>query len=281
MGPLPPELARSSSQRIAWPPQWPPEQYSQPYRYPLSEFLPTGYHPMNSDATIASNMSELLDRTHLSEADGGPVDGTSSAMPQPTSNWSRSFQNPVGNVYYPPSDTDDRWGLGATSNTQSQEIGGNTPPTPPYGYYGGGLYRQDSHQFRFHDPRPPQAALGIFLPKPNKPPQMALGSFLPMPYGGVAPSDVSPNSRRSVKSQRPYSADVNQLFAVSEGSTRSSGGSSFKKGKQIFFREIKLCIIFNQIIHNFLGMIVIFANFFNEFLFFKVKICQSFSQFFV
>ena len=55
-----------------------------------------------------------------------------------------------------------------------------------------------------------------------------------MPYGhGVAPSDVSPNSRRSAKSQRPYSADVNQLFALNED-TRSSSGGSFKKGIQTF-----------------------------------------------
>ena len=48
---------------------------------------------------IASNMSELLDRTHLTEADGGEATGSA---PQPASNWSRSYQNPVGKIYYPP-----------------------------------------------------------------------------------------------------------------------------------------------------------------------------------
>ena len=48
---------------------------------------------------LASNMSKLLDRTHLTEADGGEATGSA---PQPASNWSRSYQNPVGKIYYPP-----------------------------------------------------------------------------------------------------------------------------------------------------------------------------------
>ena len=97
----------------------------------------------------------------------------------------------------------------------------------------------------FYDPSP-RAPMGSFLPKGNaKPTPIALGSLLPMPgpYRARAPSDVSPNSRRSGKSQRPYSADVNQLFAVNEDSRSSctgSGGASFKKGIPIYqiFREI-------------------------------------------
>jgi len=220
MGPLPPELVRSPSQRLAWPPEAISSRQQQPFHYPLSDFLPPGYHHMN-ESTIASNMSELLDRTHLTEADGGEATGSA---PQPASNWSRSYQNPVGKIYYPPTETDERWAW--PSNNQTQETGGATPPTPPMPYYYG-MYRQD--QPMFYDPRP-QPSLGIFLPKPNKTAPVALGSLLPMPYGhGVAPSDVSPNSRRSAKSQRPYSADVNQLFALNED-TRSSSGGSFKKG---------------------------------------------------
>ena len=62
---------------------------------------------------------------------------------------------------------------------------------------------------------------------------MALGAFLPMRLPRVSPQgsqnfDISPKSRRSGKSQRPYSADVNQLCALEED---ARSNASFKKGK--------------------------------------------------
>ena len=99
MGPLPPELVRSPSQRMAWYQNSSEHYAKQPFRYPLSDFLPPGYgvgHHMN-ESTIHSNMSEMLDRTHMTEEGEATPPG-----PQPASNWSRSFQNPVGNIYYPP-----------------------------------------------------------------------------------------------------------------------------------------------------------------------------------
>ena len=141
------------------------------------------------------------------------------------------------------SEGDDRWAW--PSNSQTQETGGgNATPPAPASYYYAGMYSRQG-QPMFYDPSP-RAPMGSFLPKGNaKPTPIALGSLLPMPgpYRARAPSDVSPNSRRSGKSQRPYSADVNQLFAVNEDSRSSctgSGGASFKKGIPIYqiFREI-------------------------------------------
>ena len=152
------------------------------------------------------------------------------------------------------SEGEDRWAW--PSNNQTQETGGGTatPPAPASYYYAGMYSRQG--QPMFYDPSP-RAPMGSFLPKGNaKPTPIALGSLLPMPgpYRARAPSDVSPNSRRSGKSQRPYSADVNQLFAVNEDSRSSctgSGGASFKKGinthiNQIF-REITNINKFHEI----------------------------------
>lgn len=184
------------------------------------------------DATLASNVVGLLDRTHLSSDLGAtpPADSTTPSMPQPVSSWSRSYQNPVGNIYYPPSEN--AW---PASSQQGGSPRGATPhshATPPmmYPYYG--MFRQD--QPMFYDPRP--QPMGPFLPaQPPKAAPLALGAFLPMCYRGV-PSphgsqnfDISPKSRRSAKSQRPFSADVNQLFSVEEDS--SSG--SFKKGTNL------------------------------------------------
>ena len=52
-----------------------------------------------NESTIHSNMSEMLDRTHMTEEGQGEA---TPPGPQAASNWSRSFQNPVGNIYYPP-----------------------------------------------------------------------------------------------------------------------------------------------------------------------------------
>ena len=41
----------------------------------------------------------MLDRTHMTDEGQGEA---TPPGPQPASNWSRSFQNPVGNIYYPP-----------------------------------------------------------------------------------------------------------------------------------------------------------------------------------
>ena len=55
-------------------------------------------------------MSEILDRTHLGSSEANMVNGaTPPGMPKPVSNWSRSYQNPVGTIYYPPSEGDARW----------------------------------------------------------------------------------------------------------------------------------------------------------------------------
>jgi hypothetical protein len=186
----------------------------------------------------------MFDRTHLGAGSDPPPMPTlpDSNMPQPASNWSRSYQNPVGSVYYSPSESDDRWAWppaagGQAPGPQESPKGvtpNNTPPVMYSNYYG--MFRQQD-QPRFYDARPQPVGLGSYLPKPAK--ITPLGVFLPMPsspYGGVSPQgsqnfDISPKSRRSAKSQRPFSADVNQLFAVEEDErSNHSGGSAFKKG---------------------------------------------------
>ena len=70
-------------------------------------FLLGHYVPPPSDSTIGSNLSEILDRTHLGSSEAMQVNGTTPpGMPKPVSNWSRSYQNPVGTIYYPPSEAD-------------------------------------------------------------------------------------------------------------------------------------------------------------------------------
>ena len=92
------------------------------------------------------------------------------------------------------------------------------------------MFRQVD-QPMFYDPRQSQP-LGAYLPKSTKATPMALGAFLPMRLPRASPQgsqnfDISPKSRRSGKSQRPYSADVNQLCALEED---SRSNASFKKG---------------------------------------------------
>ena len=74
-------------------------------------FFSGHYVPPPSDSTIGSNMSEILDRTHLGSSEANMVNNgaTPPGMPKPVSNWSRSYQNPVGTIYYPPSEADARW----------------------------------------------------------------------------------------------------------------------------------------------------------------------------
>ena len=198
------------------------------------------YVPTSGDSTLGSNLSELLDRTHLGT--GSDVNnGATPPMAKPVSNWSRSYQNPIGTMYYPPSESEGAamWAWPPNSNPNQESPQGSspqtsTPPMPVYSNYYD-LFRQERQAPMFYDPRP--QALGNYLPnKPTKAPPMALGTFLPMGYRGVPSShgsqnfDISPKSRRSGKSQRPYSADVNQLFSVEEDS-RSNNNATFKKGK--------------------------------------------------
>ena len=70
---------------------------------------------------------------------------------------------------------------------------------------------------------------------------MALGAFLPMRLPRASPQgsqnfDISPKSRRSGKSQRPYSADVNQLCALEED---ARSNASFKKGQSEIIAKFK------------------------------------------
>ncbi len=231
LGNLPPELAP----RPAWnspAANGRPEMYAQSsfppnglqhpgFRYPLSEFLPPGYN----DSTLGSTMSSILDKGHLNNDEG----------PQPGSGWSRSYVNPVGTVYYPPSEADCRW----ANQAQESPQGTKTTSTPPRGYsnYYDFYHSQAIDRPQFYDPRP-QTGIAGYLHQPAKPPPMALGAFLPMPMRpspqGSQNFDISPKSRRSVKSQRPYSADVNQLFSVEEDARSHISNSSFKKGNDFF-----------------------------------------------
>lgn len=234
MSNLPPELVRNQRQPLAWqasfPPPAAPAGAAAPFRYPLSDFMPPGGH---GDSTLGSNLSEILDRTHI-----GP---DQEEQPQ-ASNWSRSYQNPVGTIYYPPSESENRWAWPASSQSHDSPVSASAAPksnasphnstTPYINYYD--MFRQaDHHQPMFYDARQ------SYMSKPSvaKPPPMALGAFLPMPYRGSPQGssqnfDISPKSRRSAKSQRPYSADVNQLFSVEEDGYGSPARSqsSFKKG---------------------------------------------------
>ena len=62
MGPLPPELVRSPSQRLAWPPEAISSRQQQPFHYPLSDFLPPGYHHMN-ESTIGKHLKKY--KSHI------------------------------------------------------------------------------------------------------------------------------------------------------------------------------------------------------------------------
>ena len=63
MGPLPPELVRSPSQRLAWPPEAISSRQQQPFHYPLSDFLPPGYHHMN-ESTIGKHLKKKY-KSHI------------------------------------------------------------------------------------------------------------------------------------------------------------------------------------------------------------------------
>ena len=218
----------------------------------------------------------MLDRTHIdpNNAATTATSASGAGVGAASNNWSRSFQNPVGNVYYNPNEPPMNWPPSDSIPAQESPAAGPTPhATPPmfaftqvinasmslekpgkfsffqanpFSYQQGPyMFRQD--QSRFYDSRPQKSGpvgLGAFLPKPAASNKFSLGTFLPMPEN----ANISPRSLRregggsSIKSQRPYSADVNRLFSVEEhGSekTGSSQGSSFKKGNLflIFFQK--------------------------------------------
>ena len=165
LGNLPPELARAMPKRAGAGQQAAAtdiynnsQDYSLPYRFPLSDYRP-------------ENLAERLERTDL---DGSEIDQN---QPKAASNWSRSYQNPVGTVYYPPSEPDDRWawpptGAGPGSSQQPRD----NSATPPYHYP---MFLPAGPMF--HDPsRGPQQSLnyGAYKNSPKAP----LAFYLPMPY---------------------------------------------------------------------------------------------------
>lgn len=267
----PAELLRSRSHqpsmggsRLAWPDQevFPgyhhPPYNNSPYRYPLSDYRPaydgaggdgqtlSGLPALNPLASSHSSpqITEMLERQHLNYPRHSPATSEhhlplAAAGLQQTSGWTRSYQNPVGSVYYAPSEGgDDRWGgaWGAPSNNEQPEESttNNHAPTPatattsppcsspgwgggrsmPYDMLSGTNYPLGFGMFAREATRKqqPVTGLGAFLPKP--PSQPPIGAFLPAPaspYSGRSPHgsqnfDISPRSKRREAAAAPTSA---------------------------------------------------------------------------
>ena len=100
--------------------------------------------------------------------------------------WSRSYHNPVGNVYHAPSEADDRWAtwdrkLSPADNPDPKEL---PPRNYPLGY--GLMNHMDTY-----GRRKPTIGLGAFLPRPMAS-QTPMGPpYVPMPgyspYAGASP----------------------------------------------------------------------------------------------
>ena len=222
LGNLPPELIPRGN------PKW-SDVYSSPdsrlpYRLPLSDY--------NTAERNAGDLTDRLERSHIDDTDQGSTGG--GGPPPQASNWSRSYQNPVGTIYYPPSEPDDRWShwqAGQPSQPVQDRQNSVTPCFPMFLPAGP----------MFHDPRQNQQslAMGAYHNSPKAP----LAFYLPRmgPYRDPSPRgsqhlNISPKSGRSANShRRPISADVGQLFRVEENDTTAKSQTSFKKGMENYF----------------------------------------------